>query len=87
MCSHYEDEDDWYADCPRESKEFFVEITRTYKVIAKDAETAWEVANGTAVYVDNRADGEVSEVEDEMTCVVKNELGQRIYPIAENGVE
>jgi hypothetical protein len=86
ICSHYEDEDDWYKDCPRETKEFFVEITRTYKVIAKDAEQAWEIANGTAVYVDNRADGEMSELVDETTCVVKNELGQRVYPIAENGV-
>jgi hypothetical protein len=24
---------------------------------------------------------------DETTCVVKNENGQRVYPIAENGVE
>jgi hypothetical protein len=79
MCGHYEDESEWYADCPRETKEFFVEITRTYKVIAKDAEQAWELANDTA-------DGLELQM-DETTCVVKNELGQRVYPIAENGVE
>lgn len=78
-CSYNEDEDDWYSDCPRETKEFFVEITRTYKVIAKDAEQAWELANDTA-------DG-LELLVDETTCVVKNEVGQRIYPIAENGVE
>ncbi len=78
-CSWQDDEDDWYADCPRETKEFFVEITRTYKVIAKDAEQAWELANDTA-------DG-LELMTDETTCLVKNELGQRVYPIAENGVE
>ena len=79
ICSHYDDEDDWYADCPRETKEFFVEITRTYKVIAKDAEQAWELANDTADGLELQTD--------ETTCVVKNENGQRLYPIAENGVE
>jgi hypothetical protein len=79
VCSWQDDEDDFYEDCPRESKEFFVEITRTYKVIAKDAEQAWELA-------DNTADG-LELLVDETTCVVKNEVGQRIYPIAENGVE
>lgn len=79
MCSHYEDEDDWYKDCPRETKEFFVEITRTYKVVAKDAEQAWELANDTVDGLELQGD--------ETTCVVKNENGQRLYPIAENGVE
>jgi len=79
ICSHYDDEDDWYSDCPRETKEFFVEITRTYKVIAKDAEQAWELANDTADGLELQGD--------ETTCVVKNENGQRLYPIAENGVE
>jgi hypothetical protein len=78
-CSWQDDEDDWYADCPRETKEFFVEITRTYKVIAKDAEQAWELANDTADGLELQTD--------ETTCVVKNENGQRLYPIAENGVE
>ena len=79
MCGNSDDEDDWYSDCPRESKEFFVEITRTYKVIAQNPEQAWELANDTA-------DG-LELLVDETTCVVKNEVGQRIYPIAENGVE
>lgn len=78
ICSHYEDEDDWYDDCPRETKEFFVEITRTYKVIAKDAEQAWELANDTA-------DGLELQV-DETTCVVKDEDGRKLYPIAEDGL-
>lgn len=78
ICSHYEDEDDWFDDCPRESKEFFVEITRTYKVIAKDAEQAWELANDTA-------DG-LELQQDETTCVVKDEDGRKLYPIAEDGV-
>jgi hypothetical protein len=79
LCSYSDDEDDWYDDCPRENKEFFVEITRTYKVIAKDAEQAWELANDTADGLELQGD--------ETTCVVKNEDGQRLYPIAENGVE
>lgn len=78
-CSYSDDEDDWYSDCPRENGEFFVEITRTYKVIAKDAEQAWEMANGVA-------DG-LELLTDETTCVVKDENGRKIYPIAENGVE
>ena len=78
-CSYNDDEDDWYSDCPRETREFFVEITRTYKVVAKDAETAWELANDTADGLELQGD--------ETTCVVKNENGQRVYPIAENGVE
>jgi hypothetical protein len=78
-CSDSDYEDDWYSDCPRPTSEFFVEITRTYKVIAKDAETAWELANDTADGLELQTD--------ETTCVVKNENGQRVYPIAENGVE
>jgi hypothetical protein len=77
-CGYDDEEENWYDDCPRETKEFFVEITRTYKVIAKDAEQAWELANDTADGLELQTD--------ETTCVVKNELGQRIYPIAENGV-
>jgi hypothetical protein len=72
LCSYSDDEEDWYDDCPRENKEFFVEITRTYKVIAKDAEQAWELANNTADTLELQMD--------ETICVVKDELGKRVYP-------
>jgi hypothetical protein len=80
VCSWSDDPEDLYADCPREEGEFYVVVTRTYKVTATDAEQAWELATGE--------DGsELVEVEDEVTVVVKDEDGRKLYPIAENGVE
>lgn len=79
VCSWQEDEDDWFEDCPRPYGEFFVEVTQTYKLVARDAEQAWELATSTA-------DG-LELQKDETTCVVKDENGRRVYPLAENGVE
>jgi hypothetical protein len=39
-CQHYEDEDDWYDDCPDKSKSHRVSITYTYVVRSQDEERA-----------------------------------------------
>ena len=77
-CSWSDDTDDWYSDCPRPEQDFFVVVSKTYKITAKDAETAWELAV-------SGEDGSLEEVEDEITAIVKDEDGRKIYPIADTG--
>jgi hypothetical protein len=78
VCNWGEDEDDWFEDCPRPEQDFFVVVSKTYKITAKDAETAWELAV-------SGEDGSLEEVGDEITAIVKDEDGRKIYPIADTG--
>lgn len=74
VCAWDEETENWYEDCPRKVKDFFVEITRTYKVIAENPEQAWELA-------DKQVDSLV--VDEFSTIIVKDENGVRLYPIPE----
>jgi hypothetical protein len=74
ICSHYEDEDDWYEDCPREDKDFFVVVTKTYRVSAINAENAYNLAT------DNDPDEMMELIEDETLISIKGENGERLYP-------
>lgn len=76
LCANYSDEEDWFSDCPRDDSEFFVVVSTTYKVLAQNAEHAWEAWQTAGL-----------ELTDETVVVVKDEDGQRIYPTLENGVE
>ena len=70
-----DDEDNWYEDCPRDDKDFYVVVTKTYRVKTNTAENAWELAEG------NDPDEQMELVEDETTIVVKDENGARLFPI------
>jgi hypothetical protein len=74
-CANYEDEDDWYKDCPRPESEYVVIVQRTYKITTDTPATAWEIAN-------NKKPAELDEyeVETEMSVYVRDEDGNKIYP-------
>lgn len=74
ICSHYEDEDDWYEDCPRDDKDYYVVVTKTYRVSASNAENAYNLAT------DNDPDEQMELIEDETTIIIKDENGERLYP-------
>lgn len=71
LCSYSGDEEDWYLDCPREEKEFVVVLERTYKITARDAEHAWELALDENTTLTEHLD---------QLAWVKDETGKRIYP-------
>lgn len=71
MCSYSDDEEDWYDDCPRDEKEFVVVLERTYKITARDAEHAWELALDENTTLTEHTD---------QVAWVKDETGKRIYP-------
>jgi hypothetical protein len=73
-CSWQEDEEDWYDDCPRSEKDFYVVVTKTYKVRTNTAENAWGLAQ------DNDPDEQMELLEDETYLFVKDENGERLYP-------
>jgi hypothetical protein len=79
-CAYNEDEDDWFEDCPRDDKEFFVVVTKTYRVTTANAENAWELAQ------DNDPDEQMEVIDDETSIVVKDGNGERLYPLPENGL-
>lgn len=79
-CSHNDDEEDWYDDCPRDDKDFYVVVTKTYRVKTHTAENAWELAQ------DNDPD-EQMELLDETSIWVKDENGERLYPTLETDGE
>jgi hypothetical protein len=81
VCSWSDDTDDWFGDCPRPEQDFYVVVTKTYRVTTHTAENAWELAQ------DNDPDEQMELIEDETTIFVKNEDGLRIYPMATDGVE
>ncbi len=80
-CAWADDPNDWYSDCPRPEQDFYVVVTKTYRVVTNTAENAWELAQ------DNDPAEQMELIEDETTISVKDENGQRIYPIATDGVE
>lgn len=73
VCARDDDESDWYKDCPRDSKEFLITVTKTYKVSAKDIETAWELSQQGTLEVGELIDGSLN-------AFVVDENGKRIYP-------
>lgn len=77
-CSYHEDEENWYDDCPRPEKDFYVVVTKTYRVRTHNAENAWELAQ------DNDPD-EQMELLDETTIWVKGENGERLFPTLNDG--
>lgn len=82
VCAWQEDTEDWYQDCPRPEQDFYVVITKTYKVRTNTAENAWELAEQNA----NNIDDLMELVEDETTSFVKDEYGKRVFPTFSDGV-
>lgn len=68
-----DDPDNWFEDCPRPEKDFYVVVTKTYRVTTHTAENAWELAQ------DNDPD-EQMELLDETSIWVKGENGERLFP-------
>jgi hypothetical protein len=79
-CAYSEDEEDWYDDCPRDETDFYVVVTKTYRVRTNTAENAWELAQ------DNDPD-EQMELLDETQIWVKGENGERLYPTMDTNGE
>jgi hypothetical protein len=75
-CSHNEDAEDWYPDCPREDTEFLIVVTKTYKVRTNTAENAWALVQENG----NNPDELMEFVEGTMNSYVVDENGKRIYP-------
>jgi len=73
------DEDDLYADCPREDKDFVIVVERRYVVKAQNAEKAWELAQDG---LDNL------EPEDaDSFRVVDENTGEHLFPKYESDTE
>lgn len=81
-CNCQSDPDDqeyWYDDCPRPEKEFEVMVKQVIKITAKDAESAWEIANGVLeTFTKSEQPNGVEISEDSVAWVEEN--GVRIYP-------
>lgn len=74
VCEYEENSDEWYDDCPDKVKDYYVVITKTYRVSTHSAENAWELAQ------DNDPDEQMELIEDETTLFVKDVNGERLYP-------
>jgi len=73
------DEDNLYADCPREDRDFVVVVERRYVVKAQNAEKAWELAQDG---LDNL------EPEDaDSFRVVDENTGEHLFPKYESDTE
>lgn len=79
VCGWDEDEENWFSDCPRQEQDFYVVVTKTYRVRTHTAENAWELAQ------DNNPDEQMELLEDETHTEVRNENGERLYPTLSDG--
>lgn len=79
VCAWEDDEDDWYSDCPREDKDFYVVVTKTYRVRTNTAENAWELAQ------DNNPEEQMELQEDEIQIYVTDGNGERLFPTLGDG--
>jgi hypothetical protein len=70
------DEEDYYDDCPRPERDFYVVVTKTYRVKAVSAENAWNLA----IENEDNLDDLAVVMEDETSTWVKDEDGSRAYP-------
>jgi hypothetical protein len=75
-CARDDDEGEWFADCPRDDKEFLLVVTKTYKVRTNTAENAWALIQENG----NNPDELMEFVEGSMNSYVVDENGKRIYP-------
>jgi hypothetical protein len=75
-CETEDDEEYWYDDCPRSEKDFYVVVTKTYRVKAVSAENAWNLAIENEDNLDDLAE----VMEDETSTWVKDEDGSRAFP-------
>jgi len=81
ICSWQDDEDDnWYEDCPRPEKDYFVVVSKTYRVSASNAENAYNLAT------DNNPDEQMELIDDNTTIFIADENGKRLYPTFGDGV-
>ena len=78
-CSHSDDEEDWYDDCPRSEKDYFVVVSKTYRVSATNEENAYNLAT------DNDPDEQMELIDDNTTIFIADENGKRLYPTLGNG--
>lgn len=79
ICSHYDDQEDWFEDCPRPEVEVVVVVEHRYKITAQTIAEAWETAMNT-----DPAELSASLIQGETTAYVAGEDGKRIYPTLEN---
>jgi hypothetical protein len=78
-CAWSDDQEDWYDDCPRPEQDFYVVVTKTYKVRTNTAENAWELAQ------DNDPDEQMELQEDETQIFVTDGNGKRLFPTMNDG--
>jgi hypothetical protein len=78
-CAWQDDPEDWYEDCPRLEQDFYVVVTKTYKVRTNTAENAWELAQ------DNDPDEQMELQEDDTHIEVRGENGERLFPTLNDG--
>lgn len=71
-----EDEEYWYDDCPRSEKDYYVVVTKTYRVKAVSEENAYNLA----IENEDNLDDLAVVMEDETSTWVKDEDGSRLYP-------
>jgi hypothetical protein len=74
VCAWNDDPEDLYDDCPTAEKDFYVVVTKTYRVSASNAENAYNLAT------DNDPDEFMELIEDETLISIKDENGERLYP-------
>lgn len=72
-CEHETDEEYWYEDCPRKSKDFVVIVERRYIVKATDAEKAWEITQETL--------DELTPEDLDSFRVVDENTGEHLFPV------
>lgn len=79
ICSWRDDDEDLFDDCPRSEKDYFVVVTKTYRVTASNEENAYNLAT------DNDPDEFMELIEDETKLFIADENGKRIYPTFGDG--
>lgn len=75
----WQDEDSWFDDCPRPEQDYFVVVTKTYRVTASNEENAYNLAT------DNDPDEFMELLDDSTTIFIADENGKRLYPTMGNG--
>jgi hypothetical protein len=79
-CASDPDDDEyWYADCPRPEKEFEVVVRQVIRITAKSAESAWEIANGVLENFTTAEQPDGVRISEDSVAWVEED-GVRVYP-------
>lgn len=86
-CQDDQDEDYWFDDCPRASKEFAVVIQQTFIIKAESAEKAWEITQDAMGALSIELPDGLEHADEDFIFVKDIDTEERLFPTLEEATD